>query len=518
MTERYAMPRSHLLWLALALFCGFWLNAWAVPLFDLDEGAFSEATREMLARGDFLMTWLDGEPRYDKPILIYWLQAASVSLLGLNEFALRMPSMLAASAWAWVLYRYTREVSGSDDKALFAAGSLALSPVPALIGHAATADALLNLWIALCLLDLWRWFAAPRPALLLRVYLWIGLGLLTKGPIAAALPVLVVIPFALLHRRWREALRAAFYWPGWLLALAVFLPWAVALSLRDGGEFFRHFLLDHNVSRYNQTMESHGGQLWYYLVALPLIVLPFCAWLLPALASARRWRSEPQTTYLLLWFGVVFLLFSSSSTQLPHYLLYGCTPLFVLFGLHHQGIKRRWLAWLPSLLFVALLLALPRLLPLFPVPPQRLYERGLIELVLASVTPAYYLACGGGLALLIVTALRPGLAAWQASLRAGMALAVAVWGGLLPLLAAGQQWPVKQAGLMAKQLGLPTVAWNIHMPSFSVYREQATPHRAPVAGELVFTRVDHLPQLTSSSERNFLIEYRAGGIVLLRLE
>ncbi|TAM24244.1 MAG: glycosyltransferase family 39 protein, partial [Nevskiaceae bacterium] len=74
---------------ALALFCGYWLNSWAVPLFDLDEGAFSEATREMFARGDFLMTYLDGEPRYDKPILIYWLQAASVALLGWSEFALR---------------------------------------------------------------------------------------------------------------------------------------------------------------------------------------------------------------------------------------------------------------------------------------------------------------------------------------------------------------------------------------------------------------------------------------------
>ncbi|MDP3856573.1 MAG: glycosyltransferase family 39 protein [Stagnimonas sp.] len=512
------MPRQHWLLFGLALFCGYWLNSWAVPLFDLDEGAFSEATREMFARGDFLMTYLDGEPRYDKPILVYWLQAASVALLGWNEFALRLPSMLAASLWAWAVYRFTLEISGSRDKALFAGGSLALSLIPGLIGHAATADALLNLLLALSLLDLWRWFSTPSKGLLLRVYLWIGLGMLTKGPVAVALPLMVTVPFVLLHGRWRDGLKAAFFIPGWLLALAVFLPWAVALSLRDGGEFFRHFLLDHNVSRYTDTMESHGGQLWYYAAFLPLIVLPFSAWLVPALASARRWKTEPLTSYLLIWFGGVFILFSTSATQLPHYLLYGCTPLFVLFGLHHEAITRRWLALLPAALFLFLLLALPSLLPLFPPPAHRLYERGLVDLITASVGPGYYLACGGGLLLLALTALRPQLPAWQATLRAGIAVAIAAWGGVLPLLATGQQWPVKLAGLKAKELALPTVAHAIHMPSFSVYREAATPHRTPVAGELAFTRVDRLESLQKEVARPLVIEYQAGGIVLVRVD
>ncbi|MES2885736.1 MAG: glycosyltransferase family 39 protein, partial [Pseudomonadota bacterium] len=303
------------LWLTLFAFAGFWLNSWAVPLFDLDEGAFTAATREMFERGDFLMTYLDGAPRYDKPILIYWLQAASVSVFGWSEFALRLPSMLAASAWMWVVYRFVRKVSGSKDKALFAAGSLALSPVPGLIGHAATADALLNLLLALTLLDLWRWFESPTNKRLLLVYLWIGLALLTKGPVAVALPVMVVLPFALLTRRWQDTFKAAFFIPGWLVTLAVFLPWAVALTLKDGGDFFRHFLLDHNVGRFNQTMENHGGKLWYYLAALPLIVLPFAAWLPAVFKQAKFWKVEPRTLYLLLWFGVVFVLFSTSKTQ-----------------------------------------------------------------------------------------------------------------------------------------------------------------------------------------------------------
>ncbi|MDO9453888.1 MAG: glycosyltransferase family 39 protein [Stagnimonas sp.] len=520
------------LWLTLFAFAGFWLNSWAVPLFDLDEGAFTAATREMFERGDFLMTYLDGAPRYDKPILIYWLQAASVSVFGWSEFALRLPSMLAASAWMWVVYRFVNEVSGSKEKALFAAGSLALSPVPGLIGHAATADALLNLLLALTLLDLWRWFdrIAVIPAqagndkqrndklLLLRVYLWIGLGLLTKGPVAVALPVMVVLPFALLTNRWRDALKAAFFIPGWLLALAVFLPWAVLLTLKDGGDFFKHFLLDHNVGRYSETMESHGGKLWYYVAALPLIVLPFAAWLPSVLKQVRGWKTEPRTLYLLLWFGVVFVLFSTSKTQLPHYLLYGCTPLFVLFGLHAEAIKQRWVALLPATIFIALLCALPTLLPQFLPDAHHAYDRGIVETIIASVRPTYYMACIGAAVIVLLALIRPNITPAMAGLRGGLAVSLAVWCGVLPLLAAGQQVPVQQAAAVSRQLGLPVVAYRITMPSFSVYRGSVTPHRTPVTGEIAFTRKDRIADLAKETNRPQTVVFRSGGVALIRIE
>ena len=533
------------LWLVLFAFAGFWLNSWAVPLFDLDEGAFTAATREMFERGNFLMTYLDGAPRYDKPILIYWLQAASVSVFGWSEFALRLPSMLAASVWMWVVYRFVLDVSGSKEKALFAAGSLALSPVPGLIGHAATADALLNVLLALTLLDLWRWFALqsviPAKAgihvasassassldsrlrgndsfLLLRVYLWIGLALLTKGPVAVALPVMIVLPFTLLTGRWKDALKAAFFMPGWLLTLAVFLPWAVALTLKDGGDFFRHFLLDHNVGRFSQTMENHGGKLWYYLAALPLIVLPFASWLPAVFKQAKHWKAEPRTLYLLLWFGVVFVLFSTSKTQLPHYLLYGCTPLFVLFGLQADAIKHRWLALLPAAIFVALLCALPTLLPQFLPDEQHAYDRGIVQTIIESVRPTYYMACIGAAVILLLALIRLNITPAMAALRGGLAVSLAVWCGVLPLLAAGQQVPVQQAAAVSRQIGLPVVAYRITMPSFSVYRGSVTPHRVPVTGEIAFTRLDRINDLAAETGRPQTVVFKSGGVALVRVE
>src|SRR5919206_4159035 len=109
-------------WLTVAavLASFFWMLGHA-PLFDVDEGAFSEATLEMFQRGDFLSTYLNGEPRYDKPILIYWLQAASISLFGASEFAFRLPSALCATVWAYFTYLFARRRYGART-ALLAAG------------------------------------------------------------------------------------------------------------------------------------------------------------------------------------------------------------------------------------------------------------------------------------------------------------------------------------------------------------------------------------------------------------
>ena len=88
--------RQLLALLALATLA-FFFGLDGAPLFDLDEGAFSEATRQMFVRGDFISPYVNNEPRFDKPILIYWLQAPSVWLFGVNEIGFRFPS--ATQRW-----------------------------------------------------------------------------------------------------------------------------------------------------------------------------------------------------------------------------------------------------------------------------------------------------------------------------------------------------------------------------------------------------------------------------------
>ena len=96
------------------------LGMGTTPLFDVDEGAFSEATREMLESGDFGFTFLNGKPRFDKPILVYWLQALSMSMFGLSEVGARMPSLVAGIASAWIAARFALIWSTRPESALIA--------------------------------------------------------------------------------------------------------------------------------------------------------------------------------------------------------------------------------------------------------------------------------------------------------------------------------------------------------------------------------------------------------------
>jgi 4-amino-4-deoxy-L-arabinose transferase-like glycosyltransferase len=512
------MTRSRLLDLlaiaAVVLAC-FW-QLGAVPLLDVDEGAFSEATREMLASGNFVSTTLDGEPRHDKPILIYWLQAASVSLLGLNELALRLPSAIAAALWALALYRFAARVADRETAGV-AVLVMALGLQFGLVAKAAIADALLNLLIALTFFDIYRHAAAPRPGTLLRVYLWLGLGFLAKGPIAVALPLAVTLVFYLSLGRWRDWLRAVLWAPGIALFLAIVVPWHVASYLDQGTAFFEGFYLRHNLGRYTETMEGHGGDLWYYLVWAPLIVLPFTALLLVALTRLRSDWDDPLRRLLWLWFGAVFALFSLSSTQLPHYLLYGCTPLFVLMAVHRDQLRSRWLAFLPPLLLAVALLFLPELLGLAAPYAKRLYEQEIVALGRSLLDPAYRAGMAAAVAAMLAVAFWRRLPPWQGLVAVGFVQLLAVTGLVLPVYFAATQGPVKEAAAVARALGEPVIAYRVYLPSFSLYRQAVTPRRAPQPGDLVFTRVDRVDKLLAGlpgvpSE----VVYRRGGVTLIR--
>jgi 4-amino-4-deoxy-L-arabinose transferase and related glycosyltransferases of PMT family len=503
-----------LLLLAAALL-GFFSNIGRMPLFDLDEGAFSEATLELLRSGNWLTTTLNGAPRYDKPILIYWLQALSVKTFGVSEFAFRFPSAICATLWMLAVWSFARRHCGGPRAAMIAAVTLALGLMSSIIGHAAIADALLDLLLALTFLDLWRHYESQRRAPLLRAYLWMGLGFLAKGPVAIVLPVLVSFLYSWYQARLREWWRMALDPIGWLILLATLAVWLVPLWFYDHGSFLEHFLVQHNLDRYDTTLQGHGGHLWYYLLWLPLIVLPFTGLLPGTLRAAWRQR-DPLDVFLLLWFAVVFVIFSFSATQLPHYLLYGATPLFLLFGRHFASAPRRTLALLPPLLLALLLVALPWVLPLIPIPPQRSFEAGIVHLAEAHLGTGYQLLTLANL--LVVLGLmfwrRPAL--WRALIAVAFAQGVAVWFAVVPALAAAQQDPIRQAALIARALHLPAVSYDTFLPSFSVYRGRITPERLPAPGELVLVRLDRIAGLEKHLPGvHFKTIYRHGGIALL---
>ncbi|TAM11283.1 MAG: glycosyltransferase family 39 protein [Nevskiaceae bacterium] len=510
-----AVPRVWWLVLLAAAFIGFASNIWNAPLFDLDEGAFSEATVEMIHSGNWLTTTLDGAPRYDKPILIYWLQAASVKAFGVHAFAFRLPSVLCACLWMLAVWGFARRYAGGNRAALFAALTVPLSLLPGIIGHAAIADALLNLFLALTFFDIYRYFDQPSKATALRVYLWMGLGLLAKGPVAVVLPLIVGTLFFIWQGRTRDWAHAVLFFPGWLVTAAVVAVWVVPLYLGGRIDFLNHFIFQQNLGRYSETLQGHGGKLWYYVLWFPLILLPFTALVVPVFKRGFGRRPEPLDGYLCLWFGVTFVIFTFSGTQLPHYLLYGCTGLFVLFGKYHDRAPPRAATLAPALLLAAALAALPWLLPLVHTPPQRTFEAGILALVQQGFGITYHVLTIAGLAIVLVLMAWRGLPPWRALLVAAFAQAVVVWWAVVPVYAAAQQGPTREAAQLAKSLGLPTVSYGKYLPSFSVYRGAPTPHGLPAPGELVFVSRDAIPALEKGLDGATLEpKFEKGGVAL----
>src|SRR5215471_5156600 len=230
----------------VAVLLSFFFALGRAPLFDVDEGAFSQATLEMFERGDFLFTYLNGQPRYDKPILVYWLQAASVAVLGVSEFAFRFPSAVCASLWVLLTFWFARRRFGSN-VALLAAGIMATSLGIYIIGRAATADALLNMLIAASMYAAWLHLETGRRPWLYATFAAIGLGFLAKGPVAILIPLAVTLAFCWLRRDLKTWARAVFDWRGLLLFAALALPWYAFIIHREGWAFVQGFFLKHNV-------------------------------------------------------------------------------------------------------------------------------------------------------------------------------------------------------------------------------------------------------------------------------
>jgi len=491
------MTRPRAAWL-LALYCAivFFVNLDAAPLTDVDEGAFSEATREMLARGDYVTTWLNGELRFDKPVLTYWAQAVPVALVGPRPGAFRFPSALAACLWAWLLYRFARRYRPDD--AVMATFMLASALGPLAIARAATADALLNAFLAGALFAFYRHLADGARRDLVAAFAWMGLGVLTKGPVALAVPALAVGTYCVSRGQWLRPLRLLRDPLAWIVLLAIAVPWYVLEYRAQGEAFIDGFFLKHNVNRFTGTMLGHGGFVWYYAVALPVLIFPFLAPLAGALARLRATLADDVQRFAWCTFGVMFVFFSLSRTQLPHYLLYGMTPLFLVLAAERRRFGGAWLVVAPAALGLLLAAALPSLAGEAAARTGNALARLLLsdfaQNLRTFVVPSL-VAC----ALLVGAALiatrwpreqRTDIRLYAAGAIPALCLVLVLW----PQGIAWFQGPVAAAGAFARGRA-DVVEWNANWPSFSVHRGSVTPSRRPRPGEIVLTRIDRAGEL-----------------------
>jgi 4-amino-4-deoxy-L-arabinose transferase-like glycosyltransferase len=291
-----------------------------VGLWDRDEPRYAACTREMRERGDWLHPTFNGQPRYHKPILIYWLMRAGYAVGGDNPFGARLVSAVAGAMTCLLAWRLGRSIVGPEAGLL---GALALATVPIMVAESklATTDATLALLVVLAQGCLWGLSRRDSRALAGGFWLAMGLATLLKGPVGPALVAASGVaswwwggPTACWRRlHWRSGL---------LIFLAVTAPWFVAVGVVSRGEFFRFAFRTQIVQRISTGMEQHGGFPGYYPVAALAMFYPWST-LLPAalLEGWRRRRSSPEFGFLLGWIVGPCLLLECFQTKLVHYYL-----------------------------------------------------------------------------------------------------------------------------------------------------------------------------------------------------
>jgi len=319
-----------------------WLLSTGSTLWDRDEPRFARASVEMLESGDWMVPTFNGRLRPDKPAGTYWLMATSVAAFGQSEWAVRLWAGVGLAAATWIAGLFVRRRAGPVAGAV-AAVVTGLSPLAVVVGTAATADAVLLATVtgatvvaAGGLLDGWS------PARVVALGLLLGAGQLVKGPVALAVPGLMVAAWAVDaarrgDRRWR--VHAAALGAAVAIGTGLFLAWALPADAATGGELGRAGLGHHVLERIRRPLESHGGGLLAYLPYYPLVLLastmPFALFLPESIVAAwRRRTGDPGMRRLLVaWIVPPLVLFTLVATKLPHYVLPVVPALAALVGL-----------------------------------------------------------------------------------------------------------------------------------------------------------------------------------------
>jgi 4-amino-4-deoxy-L-arabinose transferase-like glycosyltransferase len=350
-------------------------------LLEPDEGRYAEIPREMLARGDWIVPRLQGEPYLDKPPLMYWLVMLSYKTFGVHDWAARIPPALAVHGCILAVYLFGCRLFGQR-RAFRGALILAVTPGLVGVGRLLNLDGLLTLWVTLGLFAGHRYmqFDRPRWAFALCT-IACGLGVLTKGPIAVVLVVCPLIVWCWLNRpaalvghassaqraegSQPTGLKSGIDWRTWFLffvgILAINLPWYVAIALREPS-FAKYFFWQHNLQRFLAPFD-HLQPIWYYGPILLGGLIPATLWIVPIIRSLVSGETTPaarrnsELSFCLLAGGFCVLFFSLSGSKLPTYILPAFPPLALAVGvlLDHESRLFNRGQWIIGCVWLALM-------------------------------------------------------------------------------------------------------------------------------------------------------------------
>ncbi len=412
-------------WLAALGLVGLFgiLGLRSIGLVDYDEAAYAEVARAMWASGDWLVPRLCGETFFEKPPLLYWVQAVGFAVFGVGELGARIGTALAGALTPFVLYGFARGPLGRR-AALYAAFALATSLEIAALSRIAFTDGLLVLWFTICIGALDRAFRAPARGLgwLALACVASALAILTKGAIGALLPGAVALVQLFTLGRLREAFRPTWIALAGVLVLGLGFSWYLLLGLTQPGgfDFMRELFLEHHVGRFSAPMQGHSGSVLFYVPVLAVGMLPWSPFLPLAFARARLRGRDDAAAFLrlfALFSALVFVFFSIAATKLPNYLAPALPGFALLLGdlfarADERESDRGFAISLGVVLATSFLVALA--LALLPLLPAALLPGLLSERASERSGLAQPFSLGAGPALTALALVAASVAAWAA--------------------------------------------------------------------------------------------------------
>ena len=308
-------------------------------IWDANEAFYVETPREMIERGDYVFPTFNYEPRLNKPVLSYWIVAGFYKLFGVSVGVQRLPMALGAVVMivtagflGWLA------ASGASGRAsprlealLWSMVGLAIAPRLLMLARRVFIDVYISMFMALTLLCFAaaERYPARRRLFLALMYVSIGLGMLTKGPVAAVVPALVFAAYLLIHRELRRVTQMMIP-AGIVIVLVIVAPWYGALYARDGWTYIVSFFVGENLDRFasGAGVQVARGPFFYFPVLFSdsfpwsLFLIPaFIAWVRERRAAhADRDEAARVRTLLWLWIAVFVAFFSFSAGKQDLYI------------------------------------------------------------------------------------------------------------------------------------------------------------------------------------------------------
>lgn len=333
-----------LLLAALTFFAGLGRGA----ITDSDEAFYAESSREMVASGDWITPYYNYEPRFQKPILYYWLTSATYLVTGASEMGARLWAALAGVGLVLVTAaagrRWYDETTGllagaivATNFGYFSIGRMALPDLPL------TFCITLAIWAAL--VSTLEQERSPRQFVILAA-LGLGLGFLMKGPVGVIIPLIVIVPVLMIERR-SIALTPSDIVLGFVIMLAIALPWYFVMWFRHGNDYLQSFFVGDNFERFATDRFNDPRPWWFYLPVVAGGLLPWTplalTWLGPITQFLRGRRSVGTIDLrLLLWALLPLVFYSLSVGKQPRYVLPVLPPLALLLA---SSIVERTQEW-----------------------------------------------------------------------------------------------------------------------------------------------------------------------------